>query len=723
VNNEDEQPFSPPRVCQRLGHSPEPGVLVPKGPLADVPLSSLARALTAIAEERATSKEAVFVICREIPGWVVYEFSTGSLGQVDLDEVLTVSLPLAADPTAPRTYLVDSHGRLGALLAQADAYVIVPLGLSAAGVLAPVAKREDAVLIDPTGDYSNTSEPALGPSIVTGFVVPEPVSFNHATNIHWKSPFAFRPGSSIQKLALGLAWMSSKLNPGISIRAVGSRHSWSPVMATDGVTVLPDDGAGLEAVSPANAQSGPLYRILAGTNIRQVNTALSELDLAIPYLGGFDGQTMGGVFATGTHGSVGSLGPLADLIRSIDLVTFDGPIIRIEPARLQVTDPATLQREHPEIELLTNDDRFDAVRLGLGAFGIIHSLILETVPKYWLQEIRTLTTLDEVRQLTQDGRIASLYEPSQYVLARLRNRDLADYVSPSPIPGFPGHPSPAFHLEFLWNPYQDGKMLVTTRHWVDAATRGQYEAAEPDDFERGPNRNLFRTIDPRTARFQRPGLSEFLALHAGESLIELLELIERVFPQEVPYLIDSSIESLANADGYVQRSYNVFNIGDGTNQLPSLSATMSVPLRADLWLTAIDIIRQTSEALLQRGVVESAPIALRFVAGSTALLADSEAVCKFEFIFGGNNERIQQKSSKLIAAHYQALRSKLGNDVHLHFGQLVPTGTLDQPDAKGKLPIELAFPRFGTWRNLRDELDPAGHGLSPWLRSILPAQN
>jgi hypothetical protein len=691
--------------------------------LADTPSNSLARTLTAIAEERATSEEDVFVICREIPGWAVYQFSTGSLGQVDLQDVLTLALPLAADPTAPRTYLVDSHGRLGGLLAKGDAYVIAPLGLSAAGVLAPVAKPEDAVLLDPAGDYSNTSEPALPPSLVTGFVVPEPVFFNHATNIHWKAPFAFRPGSSIQKLALGLAWMSGQLSPGISIRAIGSGHSWSPVAATDGVTLLPDDAVGLEAVSPANAQSGPLYRILAGTTIRQVNTALSNLDLAIPYLGGFDGQTVGGVFATGTHGSVGSLGPLADLIRSIDLVTFDGSILRLEPTRLQVTDRATLQQEHPEIELRADDDLFDAVRLGLGAFGIIHSLVLETVPEYWLREIKTLVTLDQMRQFTQAGGIVSLFEPREYVLARLRNRDLADYVPPSPIPGFPGHPSPAFHLEFLWNPYKDGEILVTTRHWVDAATRAGFEAAEPDDFQRGPNRDLFRMIDPRTARFQRPGLSEFLALHAGKSVIEVLELIERVFPQEVPYLINSSIESLPNPEGYVQRSYNVFNIGDATNQLPSLSATMSVPLRADLWLNALDIIRQTSEALLQHGVVESAPIALRFVAGSTALLADPEAVCKFEFIFGGNDEWTQQKSSTLIAAHYQALRSKLGNDVHLHFGQLIPTGTMDQPDADGKLPIELAFPRYGTWRNLRHELDPAGHGLSTWLRSILPTRN
>jgi hypothetical protein len=167
----------------------------------------------------------------------------------------------------------------------------------------------------------------------------------------------------------------------------------------------------------------------------------------------------------------------------------------------------------------------------------------------------------------------------------------------------------------------------------------------------------------------------------------------------------------------------VFNIGDGTNQLPSLSATISVPLRADLWLNAIDIIQQTSAAQLQFGVVECAPIALRFVAGSTALLADSEAVCKFEFIFGGNDEWTQQKSSTLIAAHYQALRSKLGNDVHLHFGQLIPIGTLDQPDAGGRLPIELAFPGYRTWRKLRDQFDPAGHGLSPWLRSILPTRN
>jgi hypothetical protein len=34
--------------------------------------------------------------------------------------------------------------------------------------------------------------------------------------------------------------------------------------------------------------------------------------------------------------------------------------------------------------------------------------------------------------------------------------------------------------------------------------------------------------------------------------------------------------------------------------------------------------------------------------------------------------------------------------------------------------VETLFPRYQVWRKLRDELDPAGRGLTRWLKTILP---
>ncbi len=696
-----EQPFAPPRVVRGSWIFRRTETLWPVGDLGVAPAPTLAGALERVTAARAADRDAarrLFVLVRESGGWRARGYESARGRDVELRDLETPGLPLAADPDAPQTYFVDVRGAVGRLVFEEGRFVVRPVGAEI------------------------PQEPVLARPVVTGFVAPDVSMRNHATNVEWSPTYVFRPGSKLRALTEGLAWSSAHLRPEIPIRAIGSRHSWSPVTATEGVTVLPDDCTGVSQVAPATDASGPLFRVLAGTTIRELNAALAERDLAIPYLGGYDGQTVGGVLATGTHGSVLALGPLADLIRSIDLVRFDGHVLRIEPARQPIHDAA----EGPAVERRVDDDLFDAARIGLGCFGVIHSLVLEVAPKYWLREVRTVVGFDEVRERCRGGRIQGLFEPRDYVLARLRDRDHADYVEtrpPQDLPrggGFAGHPTPAFHFELLWNPYGDGKTLVTTRHWVDATMRAEFERSEPAEFARPPRRDLLRFLDPRTVRFSRPGLSELLAAIVGEPVTRLVERLQRDAPRSVPELIDASIEALDGPRGYVRRSYDVFNIGDAANRLPSLSATISVPLRDDLWLRAADLIHRTSEDLLRSGFVETAPISLRFVAGSSAHLADPDAVCKFELIFAGNGETARAQANRIVAAHYFALRAELGDVVRLHFGQLIPPGTLDRAGSDGRFPVETAYPRYGRWRALRDALDPSGRGLTPWLRSILP---
>lgn len=695
-----EQPFAPPRVVRRDGRIDER--LWPRGELGAAPAPTLAEALARAESGRTAGAVSggVFVVLREKDGWRAWSYSSPRVRRARLAEIDTAGLPLAADPDAPLTFLVDSEGAVGRLTADGDEFAIVRV---------------------PRGSLG---EPAPARPVVTGFVAPAAMS-NQAGNVRWTPRYVFRPGSSLDALSAGLRWASAHLDPTLPIRAVGSRHSWSPVAAASGVTVLPDDCVGVEEVAGATRESGPLMRILAGTTIGEVNRRLAERGLAIPYLGGYDGQTVGGVLATGTHGSVGALGPLADLIRGVDLVRFDGGVMRIEPARRAATAPASSAPSSGEaIEARADDDLFDAVRLGFGAFGVLHSLVLETVPKYWLEEARTVVSFEEVRERMRGERLRALFVPRDAVLARLRAPALGDASTggrPASGLGFAGHPAPAFHLELLWNPYGDGKTLVTTRHWVDDATRARFEAEEPRDFTSAPRRDLFRFLDPKSASSTRPGLSELLAKRVGVTATELVELLQRDSPRSVPNLVDASIEALVNRETYVRRSYDVFNIGDATNRLPSLSATISVPVRDDLWLRAVDVMHRTSEDLLHReGIVQTAPTSLRFVAASRALLGDPEDVCKFEIIFGGVGATARRHADRLVAAHFEALRAELGDVVRLHFGQLIPPGTLDRPDAQGRLPVETAFPKYGVWRRLRDELDPGGRGLTPWLRTILP---
>ncbi|MGH2627217.1 MAG: hypothetical protein ACRDHY_11255, partial [Anaerolineales bacterium] len=212
---------------------------------------------------------------------------------------------------------------------------------------------------------------------------------------------------------------------------------------------------------------------------------------------------------------------------------------------------------------------------------------------------------------------------------------------------------------------------------------------------------------------------ELATEHFSGSLGELVETIVRLRPQLLPAFIDNGLAGMPDP-GFTQRSYNVFNVGEGANMIPALSATLSLPLQDDLWLEGIDIVRQSAaRAATQRKQYQTGPISLRFVRGSDILLADPENVCKFEVIFGGDNARVRSLANDLVKAHYEALYARFGGKVRFHWGQVVPEGTLDAPGTHGPRVPE-SFPRYGDWKRVRDRYDPIGRGLNAWQRRILP---
>src|SRR5204863_7484087 len=131
--------------------------------------------------------------------------------------------------------------------------------------------------------------------------------------------------------------------------------------------------------------------------IREANRFLWLHKKSFPALGGYDGQTIGGMFNTGTHSSVFTRGPLADMIVSIDMVISDGTFVRIEPAN-GITDPSSLARELPYIRLTQDDDYFYAALIDMGTMGVVHSYILEVTDAFYLKEVRTASTIAEINQ-------------------------------------------------------------------------------------------------------------------------------------------------------------------------------------------------------------------------------------------------------------------------------------------------------------------------------------
>ncbi len=349
------------------------------------------------------------------------------------------------------------------------------------------------------------------------------------------------------------------------MRAVGAGHAWSDAALTDGYLVEPNRLGGLvpldDGTLRAQVHDRTLVRVLGGTHLRALNDALDKEGLALSNMGGYDAQTIAGVVSTSTHGSGLEFGPFPDLVRSLELVVSGGEVVRVEPAQ-GPTDPVSFKVVFDRDRRLVQDDRtFAAAVCGIGTLGLIYSLVLEVRERFWLNEVRTLSTWEAVRDtLTAHGVLGE-----------------------------------GDHYELFLNPYpgSDGqhRVLVTRRR----------DCPEPDQLP--PD------------KLERHPLTE---LGASLPVIGVvLRLLARRLPSVMVKRFDSTLANMVD-DGYASVSYRVFNIGEA-NRLPAYSMELGVALEGDRHLEAVDrILAIARERRDKERLYHTSPIALRFVAASKA---------------------------------------------------------------------------------------------------------
>lgn len=357
---------------------------------------------------------------------------------------------------------------------------------------------------------------------------------------------------------------------GHCVRASGSRHSWSDVALTPDFMVLP---TGLNRVLPLDEEvlkppqlpaGNALVEVESGIRLRELNDDLWKMGLALPNMGGYDGQTIVGVTATSTHGSGPTFGPLTEIIRSMDVVDGMGNVLRVEKAD-GPSDPEKFLVKYGDTRTLIQDDStFYALGVGLGSIALVYSVIIEVVPAFWLKEVRTPTTWEAER-------------------AKLLAGGIPDFV----------------HYELLLNPYAIGgnhTCLVTTREPVPKPSGLPIERT---------NRNFFQ---------------ELLA-SLGAITGAALRLIFNSLPLDTPKNIDKAINGLIDTEGYTNKSYKVFNIGKA-NDLPALSAEYAVATDDGTFIDAIDALLNVAAAAAADGeIYQSGPISVRFVKQTEFLLS------------------------------------------------------------------------------------------------------
>jgi FAD/FMN-containing dehydrogenase len=182
---------------------------------------------------------------------------------------------------------------------------------------------------------------------------------------------------------------------GLTYRAVGRGWSLSTAPLTDGVLLDSARLKGKKRLTPE--QLDPGFSGGAGRAARlclvQCGNYVSELGqwlesdrngLSFATTGAANGQTIIGASATGTHGSaLDGPGALHDQIVAIHLLAGEGRQFWLERASDRVIRP-TLPLSIGA-ELVRDDTLFHAVVMGLGAFGIIHNVVVEARSRFLLR--------------------------------------------------------------------------------------------------------------------------------------------------------------------------------------------------------------------------------------------------------------------------------------------------------------------------------------------------
>jgi FAD/FMN-containing dehydrogenase len=157
------------------------------------------------------------------------------------------------------------------------------------------------------------------------------------------------------------AAVASAAERGLPVRAAGAGHSFTPVVATDGLLLDLRGLAGIRSVDPESR------RVVVGpaTTIGEFGEPLWAAGLSLVNQGDIVAQQIAGAVSTATHGSGLRLGSFSAGVRRLRIATASGEVVEIGE-----DDP----------------DRLHAAQVAVGMFGVITELELEVASAYRLRE-------------------------------------------------------------------------------------------------------------------------------------------------------------------------------------------------------------------------------------------------------------------------------------------------------------------------------------------------
>ena len=156
------------------------------------------------------------------------------------------------------------------------------------------------------------------------------------------------------------------------VRPVGSGHSFTPLVPTDGHIIVIDQLTGLLDHDPATLRT----TFAAGTRLGDMGPEMATIGQHMLNLPDIDRQTLAGATATATHGTGIGFTCLSGFVTSLRLITPSGEVI--------------------DVDAQSNADLFNAARVSLGALGVISRMTMQNREPYRLKAQNSVQRIEEV---------------------------------------------------------------------------------------------------------------------------------------------------------------------------------------------------------------------------------------------------------------------------------------------------------------------------------------
>ncbi len=171
------------------------------------------------------------------------------------------------------------------------------------------------------------------------------------------------------------------------LRPVGSGHSFSGLVPTDGHIVVLDKLTGLRGQDPSTLEA----TFGAGIRLAEIGPVLEDVGQGMFNLPDIDRQTLAGAISTATHGTGLSLNALSAYVTGLRLVTPSGKVMELDAVK------------EPRL--------FAAAQVSLGSLGFITEVRMRNRASYRLKRTsRVQPTEDVLLDFEAQARAHSHYE-------------------------------------------------------------------------------------------------------------------------------------------------------------------------------------------------------------------------------------------------------------------------------------------------------------------------